>query len=141
MNAETSAVRGWRALSAPAGVAAAGVSAFALLHLRDPHNAGSYGICPLYAVTGLWCPACGGLRAVNDLTNLDIGAAMSSNALIVPLVLVLTVAWVRWAERRWRGTADRMIVLNPVATIVVLGTLVAFTVVRNTPWGSWLAPA
>lgn len=141
MSIETSAARGWRALGVPVGVAAAGVSAFTLLRLRDPHTVGSYGICPMYAVTGLWCPACGGLRAVNDLTHFDIGAAMSSNVLILPFVVVLLVAWMRWVRRRWMGTMDRMIVLRPATTILVLGTLVAFTVVRNTPWGSWLAPA
>lgn len=141
MNTDTSAVRGWRALRVPAGVAAVGVSGFTLLHLRDPHNAGSYGICPMYVLTGLWCPACGGLRAINDLTNLDFGSSLSSNVLILPLVAVLVVFWVRWAARRWQGTADRMVALEPVATIVVLGTLVAFTVIRNTPWGSWFAPA
>lgn len=130
-----------RALAAPVGVAAVAVTAAAVLHFRDPHSAGSYGVCPMYALTGLWCPACGGLRAVNDLTNLDLGAAVSSNILIVPFVAVLVIAWIGWAVRRWKGTRDRMIVLRPTVTIVVLGVLVAFTVVRNTPWGSWLAPA
>ncbi|MBO8148817.1 DUF2752 domain-containing protein [Rhodococcus erythropolis] len=130
-----------RALAAPVGVAAVAVTAAAVLHFRDPHSAGSYGVCPMYALTGLWCPACGGLRAVNDLTNLDVGAAVSSNVLIVPFVAVLVIAWIGWTVRRWKGTRDRMIVLRPTVTIVVLGVLVAFTVVRNTPWGSWLAPA
>jgi len=130
-----------RALAAPVGVAAVAVTAAAVLHFRDPHSAGSYGVCPMYALTGLWCPACGGLRAVNDLTNLDLGAAVSSNILIVPFVAVLVIAWIGWTVRRWKGTRDRMIVLRPTVTIVVLGVLVAFTVVRNTPWGSWLAPA
>ncbi|MBT2268711.1 DUF2752 domain-containing protein [Rhodococcus erythropolis] len=130
-----------RALAAPVGVAAVAVTAAAVLHFRDPHSAGSYGVCPMYALTGLWCPACGGLRAVNDLTNLDLGAAVSSNVLIVPFVAVLVIAWIGWTVRRWKGTRDRMIVLRPTVTIVVLGVLVAFTVVRNTPWGSWLAPA
>jgi len=130
-----------RALAAPLGVAAVAVTAAAVLHFRDPHSAGSYGVCPMYALTGLWCPACGGLRAVNDLTNLDLGAAVSSNVLIVPFIAVLVIAWIGWTVRRWKGTRDRMIVLRPTVTIVVLGVLVAFTVVRNTPWGSWLAPA
>ena len=130
-----------RALAAPVGVAAVAVTAAAVLHFRDPHSAGSYGVCPMYALTGLWCPACGGLRAVNDLTNLDLGAAVSSNVLIVPFIAVLVIAWIGWTVRRWKGTRDRMIVLRPTVTIVVLGVLVAFTVVRNTPWGSWLAPA
>lgn len=129
------------AVAAPIGVAAVGIGALALLHLRDPHNPGSYGVCPMYALTGLWCPGCGGLRAVNDLANFEIGSAVSSNVLVVVLVFVLAIAWGLWLRRRWRGVSGRMIVLSRAATISVFGVLIAFTVVRNSPWGSWFAPA
>ena len=62
------------------------------LHVRDPHVTHSWGVCPLYAVTGVYCPGCGGLRGVNDLTNGNLGAAASSNLLLVilaPVALVL----------------------------------------------------
>ena len=48
------------------------------LHLRDPHDSYSWGLCPS-SVLGLACPGCGGLRAVNDLTNLRLADAASSN--------------------------------------------------------------
>ena len=35
------------------------------------------------AAVGIWCPACGGLRAVNDLTNGDVLGAASSNLVFV----------------------------------------------------------
>ena len=43
-----------------------------LLHLRDPHEQGSYGFCPFLALTGHPCPGLRGLRAVNDLTHGDV---------------------------------------------------------------------
>ena len=46
------------------------------LHFRDPHASGSWGFCPWLALTGLYCPGCGGLRAVNDLTNGDLLGAL-----------------------------------------------------------------
>ena len=110
------------------------------LHLRDPHSAGSWGECPWLAITGLYCPGCGGLRAVNDLTRGDFVGAISSNILVVMLVVTLGAAWTLWVLRRARGRRDQMIVLGANAGYATLGLLVAFGVARNTPWGAWLAP-
>ena len=46
----------------------------------DPNN-GGYPFCPLKAVTGIDCPACGGLRCVHALMNGDIGTALDQNLL------------------------------------------------------------
>ena len=124
----------------PALVGAAGLGAATLLHFHDPHGSGSYGYCPFLALTGKPCPGCGGLRAVNDLTRGDFVAAISSNVLAVALVATLGIAWVLWVVRRVRGQRDRMIVLSARTGYAVLGLVVVFAVVRNTPWGSWLAP-
>ncbi|MDH6290608.1 hypothetical protein M2275_005533 [Rhodococcus opacus] len=137
----TTPAAGLRALGAPAAVVAGAVVAAAILHFRDPHQPGSYGFCPVYALTGWWCPACGGLRAVHDLTNLDIGAAVAGNVLIVPFMAVMVFAWIGWVRRRWRGQRDRTIVFGPRVMVGVLIFVAAFTVTRNTSWGSWLAPA
>ncbi|MBJ8340167.1 DUF2752 domain-containing protein [Antrihabitans sp. YC3-6] len=130
-----------RALFTPAIVAGVGVGAVALLHFRDPHVQNSYGICPFHYLTGLWCPGCGGMRAVNDLTNGDLLGSLSSNVIALPLLVVLVGAWVLWVRRRLRGDSGRMIVLHKPATIAVIVFLIVFTVFRNTPWGHWLAPA
>lgn len=121
-------------------VGAVGLGAAVLLHLHDPHSSGSYGFCPFLALTGRPCPGCGGLRAVNDLTRGDFVAAVSSNVLAVAAVGVLSVAWVLWVVRRMRGQNDRMIVVGPNVGAAILVTLVVFGIVRNTPWGAWLAP-
>lgn len=119
---------------------AVGLAAAGLLHFHDPHSSGSYGFCPFLELTGRPCPGCGGLRAINDLTRFDLAAAVSSNALAVVLVVVLAVTYVGWIANRWRGEDIPMIVLSPRTGVAVMTLLVVFGMVRNTPWGSWLAP-
>ncbi|MDX6278358.1 MAG: hypothetical protein QOJ72_2486 [Nocardioidaceae bacterium] len=136
----TASTRGTTLLRDPAAVGLLGVGAAALLHFHDPHSSGSYGYCPFLALTGKPCPGCGGLRAVNDLTRGDFVGAISSNILAVALVATLSVAWVLWVVRRAQGRRDRMIVLSAKTGYAVLALIVVFAVVRNAPWGSWLAP-
>ena len=124
----------------PALVGMAGGGALVLLHLRDPHQSGSYGLCPFLAITGHPCPGCGGLRAVNELTHGNIVDALSSNLLVIGLLGLLTVAWAAWFVRRARGADDRMLVVRDRTLVLVLVVVLAFGAVRNTPWGAWLAP-
>ncbi len=118
-----------------------GVATLAL-HLRDPHQTGSWGYCPWLALTGFYCPGCGGLRAVNELSSGDLVGAASSNLVFVAAVPLLLWWWVRWLQRSWTG-AER-----PATSSARSGALIAvfavvmvvFGVVRNLPAGSWLAP-
>jgi len=109
------------------------------LHVRDPHQHGSWGLCPSAAL-GVYCPGCGGLRAVNDLTNGDLGAAASSNLLLVALLPLAVFLLGRWAVDRWTGRVREP---HPRLTRTFLwslaGVAVVFVVLRNLP-GSWLAP-
>ncbi len=118
------------------------VAAAAVLHFHDPHSQGAYGICPFYALTGWWCPGCGGLRAVHNLTEGRVLDALHSNVFVLPLLLTLMLWWGRWALSRWRGRADTAcpFTLRGQAQWWLIGLLVLFTMVRNTPWGTWLAP-
>jgi uncharacterized protein DUF2752 len=121
------------------GMAGLAAATFAL-HVRDPHAHGSWGLCPLYATTGIYCPGCGGLRGVNDLTDGHLGQALSSNLLLVLVIPFTLLALGRWTYGAWTGRA-----LTPVPTLPraartgLILLVVAFTVARNLP-GSWLAP-
>ncbi|WP_300402622.1 DUF2752 domain-containing protein [uncultured Nocardioides sp.] len=110
------------------------------LHLRDPHVGGSWGICPSAAM-GFWCPGCGGLRAVNDLTHGEFVSAASSNLLLVVLMPLAVLALAVWTLDRWRGRNRRL----PRRLVVVggwalLGAAGLFMLLRNTPAAPWLAP-
>lgn len=106
------------------------------LHYRDPHVSGSWGFCPSAAM-GVWCPGCGGLRAVNDLTHGDVAAAASSNLLLVVLIPVAVLGLLVWTRDRWRGASTR-VPSGAVWALVVAAGL--FTLLRNTPAAPWLAP-
>lgn len=124
-----------RPLLAAAGVAVLTVA----LRLHDPHQLGSWGLCPLRTLTGLDCPACGGLRAVNDLTHGDLGAATSSNLFFVVSIPLIVALWGLWFRRSRRtiGPARRLLPPGRARLLVslYLAALVGFTIVRNTPWG------
>ena len=125
---------------APATTIGALALATVALHLRDPHGSGTWGYCPS-ALLGFYCPGCGGLRAVNDLTNGDLGGALSSNLLVTLLIPVAALLLALWALDRWRGQTRRIPWARLQPVVVTLVTLmVAFTVVRNLPLGAWLAP-
>ncbi len=133
----------WRRMVDPIGTAA-GLGLVTLgLHLRDPHVSGSWGLCPS-AMLGFWCPGCGGLRAVHDLTDLRFADAAASNLLLIVAMPFVVLLLARWGADRWRGirrpapSRQRMLIwaytLVPVVAV--------FTVLRNTPLpiGTWLAP-
>ena len=112
------------------------------LHFRDPHTSGSWGFCPWLALTGYYCPGCGGLRAVNDLTHGDILGAASSNLVFVLMVPVLVLWWLRWTQRMWAGAERPALTRRHSAVLIAVFAvvMVAFSVLRNLPAGSWLAP-
>jgi hypothetical protein len=117
------------------------VAASIALHLRDPHQVGSWGFCPWLELTGTYCPVCGGLRSVNDLTNGDAAAAFSSNALFVMSIPVVGLLWLRSMRNGWRGVRrplSRRTILW--LTWLGLGLTLVFWVVRNVSFGAWLAP-
>jgi hypothetical protein len=129
-----------RRVLAPALTIGGLAAATLALHLRDPHDSGSWGHCPSAAL-GFWCPGCGGLRAVNDLTRGQVGAALSSNLVVTLLVPVAAALLALWALDRWRGVQRHVpwSRLQP-GVYALVGALVVFAVLRNTAAGAWLAP-
>ncbi|MEU1128201.1 DUF2752 domain-containing protein [Streptomyces sp. NPDC005899] len=128
-----------RRLVVPAGVMAAVVAAFGYVATVDPHEPGHYPVCPLLRLTGVLCPGCGGLRSAHDVAHGDIVAALGSNALAVAGYAVFAAVWVLWMVRAARGQPMR-VGLAPVHWWAVGAVLVVFSVVRNLPFGSALAP-
>lgn len=112
------------------------------LHLRDPHADASWGRCPSIALFGLACPFCGGLRAVNDLTNLRLVDAFFSNPLLVTALPLLLVWWLSVVRDRWNASTRAWMhpVQRGVVAPVLIATLVAFTLYRNLPLGSAFYP-
>ncbi|MFB8070840.1 DUF2752 domain-containing protein [Streptomyces californicus] len=128
-----------RRIAVPAGVFAAVAGAFAYVGAVDPNEGGHYPVCPLLRLTGVLCPGCGGLRSAHAFITGDLGAALSANAIATVGYVVFAAVWVLWLVRSWRGRPLRL-ALAPAHWWAVGAVLAVFTVVRNLPFGSALAP-
>ncbi len=109
------------------GTGAVLAGSLAYIGLADPHRPGFlFPGCPFKMLTGLDCPACGGLRMTHDLLTGNVGAAVVDNVfLLVGLPVLFT-----WLVVRWRRGQKLM----PTAAIVtVVATAAIWTVVRNWP--------
>lgn len=130
-----------RRVTAPVVVALGVLGVSVVLHLRDPHERGSYLFCPWLLLTGTYCPGCGGLRAVHDLTRGDLAAAASSNLLLIGAAPLLLVVWARWLADRWRGASRAVGSRAGIVLAAALGLVTpGFWVARNLPGLEWLAP-
>lgn len=117
----------------------AGAGALTVLAVVDPNTPGHYPTCPVYLVTGLYCPGCGALRCMHALTQGDLPGALAMNALLVLVAPAMVWFWVRWGLsvfglRRRRAPAPVWVVW------LVLVVEVVYAVLRNLPQFWWLAP-
>jgi Protein of unknown function (DUF2752) len=117
-----------RALS----LAAAGISAMAVVFFFPPAQYSFYPRCPIYEATHLLCPGCGGTRALYELLHLNFARALHYNAFIT----VLTPLAALWSAASWYQAARKGSVVElsmPLGFGIGLAILaVLFTVVRNT---------
>lgn len=115
------------------------LAGFAYVGSVDPNERGHYPVCPMLRLTGLLCPGCGGLRSAHAVAHGDIVTALGCNALAVVGYGIFAVVWVLWMVRAARGE-PRRIAVKPVVWWGVGAVVLIFSVVRNLPFGSALAP-
>jgi hypothetical protein len=127
-----------RAALAPLTTAAGLLLATAYVGAVDPNQHGHYPTCPFLALTGLYCPGCGTLRAVHALAHLDLAGAASKNVLFLAMLPVLAALWLGWLRRSVTGRSRWV---APSWTIWALFTVIlGFGVLRNLSGFGFLAP-
>jgi hypothetical protein len=111
------------------------------LYLGDPENALFFPFCPVYALTGLYCPGCGSMRALHHLLHGDIAGALTFNPLLVIALPFLSYLFARETLPLLFGRRSSY-TLRPALIWLIIGALILFTVLRNIPVYpfSWLAP-
>jgi hypothetical protein len=133
----------WPATRVPWALAAGTAAAFAADLAFDPARR-HLPLCPFHALTGWWCPLCGGLRSAYSLAHGRLGAAVQDNALFAAAVPVLLVLWLAWVTggptqsprlRALRAAPGRRVLIALAITACTL-----FTVLRNLPTMSGLRP-
>ena len=90
---------------------------------------GIFGGCIMHRFF-IYCPMCGGTRAVAALVRFDFLAAWNYNAFVVLLAFVVFAldvwAWVRYAQKK-----EPLIVLPKWSWIVLAVALLTFFILRN----------
>lgn len=126
---------------APHGAVLAAVAAGSVLvALVDPNEPGHYPTCPFLAMTGYYCPGCGGTRLVNALTHGHVGTAFGFNPLVFLLLPVFGYLYVRWTVLTVQGRPMGSALLRPAVVYAFVGLLAAYWIVRNLPFAHALAP-
>jgi hypothetical protein len=116
----------------------AGGGCAAFLYLVSPSSHQVFLPCPFRALTGLYCPACGGLRMVHDLLHGHLTAAAHDNAVAIVAVGLGLAAWLTWSIRCLHGrpAPGRPTWLSPA----IIAVMIIWTVVRNIPAFTALRP-
>lgn len=118
--------------------AASALAALPVLYFVDP-NSTKLPLCPLHAISGLYCPLCGATRASYALLHGDLVTALHDNALYVLTLPLLILLWWQWLQAPASGS-ERRLLRRPVVVWGVIALVLAFGVVRNLGMGRWLAP-
>ena len=115
----------------------AAVSLAGLIYLReiDPNVPGHYPICPLYFLTGFYCPGCGSLRAIHDLTVGDIHGAFAMNPLIVVFIPFLLIYYI------YKNLSKKENIFIPSwISLLCFAIIVLYWILRNVPGFEFLGP-
>lgn len=118
------------------------VGAAAYVAAIDPDATGTHlPACPLYAMTGLWCPGCGLTRATHALLRGHIGAAFGYN-LFFPLILgSIVLGWLAWLRVEFGRAPIRWLTrLRPSTGLAIFAAFLTFGVLRNVASLHALAP-
>lgn len=124
----------------PALTLAAAAAALAYVGTVDPNEPGHYPACPLFRLTGVLCPGCGGLRSAHAFAHGDLVTAIGANAMAVAGYFFFAAFMVMWLVRAYRGVPAPRFAVRPLYWWGIGAVAVVFSVVRNLPMGSFLAP-
>jgi len=123
-------------------IGAAVVVIAAALFAYDPAEGNALPGCVFHGLTGLYCPGCGSCRALHQLLNGHLGAALGMNPLMVLALPFLGVYFLLYAvaairRKPWLGVSMKAIWIRAILCLVI-----AHGVLRNIPFEpfSWLAP-
>jgi hypothetical protein len=127
-----------------AALGAAGALAYAgAVLVADPFHR-DLPTCPFLAVTGWHCPGCGSTRASWLLLHGDVAGAVATNALLVPVAVLLAARWLHLvapaATSRLPEWLRQPTAIPRPAVLGLAAAFVGFAVARNlAPLGA-LAP-
>jgi len=105
---------------------AAALAAVVMLRLFDPATTGVFPPCPLWYLTGWYCPGCGSLRAMHQ--------AWALNPLTILLLPFLAYGIASYAVFQVRGRYLPRLFLPAVWIRALCAVIILFGIARNLPF-------
>jgi hypothetical protein len=108
-----------------------GIAVVYVLYTCNPARSAFYPPCPFHALTGLYCPGCGSLRALHQLLHGHLAVAFGLNPLAIVSLPFLGYSFLSYCiARRQRQLFPSFFVPAPLIWIY-LGSVLFFWVIRN----------
>jgi hypothetical protein len=114
-------------------VVALGAGGLSIIYLLDPSSSDLYPPCPFLALTGFYCPGCGPLRALHQLTLGHPVAALDLNPLMVLLLPFVAYFLASHAMLAVTGRPLRRFFVRPALIWTLLGIILVYWLLRNVP--------
>lgn len=90
--------------------------------------------CPIFKLTGYFCPGCGITRMFEALFHLKIYQAFRFN----PLVFILLIIFL--FEKIYEIIKRKKVIIKPYLTYILLFIVILFGILRNIPGFEFLQP-
>ncbi len=118
------------------------VLAAIILYYFNPAGSQLYPSSPFRALTGLYCPGCGSLRAIHQLLHGHFLAALDLNPLMVLATPYLIYSFISYTSPVILGQKIPQVYVKPALIWLFLKVVLAYWVLRNIPLPpfNWLAP-
>jgi hypothetical protein len=125
--------RGHRDRLGASTVVAMAAGGLSVIYLLAPETSDLYPPCPFLALTGFYCPGCGTLRALHQLTRGHPLAALDLNPLmmlLLPFIMYFLASHVMLALTGW---PLRKFFVRPALIWALLGGVLVYWLLRNIP--------
>jgi len=109
------------------------LAAAAFLYAVSPAQLPGWVHCPFHALTGLYCPGCGTLRALHELLHARILSAVELNPLTMFLLPFLAYPLLSNVMLAVRGRRLPHVTLPPAVGWLLVVVVLLFWVLRNIP--------
>ncbi len=115
----------------------------AAMHFTGPDALAWIPGCPFHELTGLFCPGCGSMRALDFLVEGRLSDSLRSNALLIPSLGLVLAGLAAEIVHPGMGLLTTGSISSRMAGTGFLFAAILFTVLRNLPLEPcrWLVPA
>ncbi len=107
------------------------IAAIILLYKINPSTSSFFPSCPVYTITGLYCPGCGSLRALHQLFHGNISNAFGFNPLMVIALPFIAYSFLSYILDGITGKTLPKIFIPAFYIWLILGIILLFGILRN----------